>query len=100
MQFQGECRLAGKIYGQRFGIDVGMGDPILDEPSRMMLDATLDFAGVPPSTLQRYPVVTHIAENLQAYTMPRHRPNSRVKDLPDMALPAQERCRPTTYARP
>lgn len=29
---------------------------------------------------------THIAEKLHAYTLPRTRPNSRVKDLPDLAL--------------
>ena len=33
-----------------------------------------------------YPVETHLAEKLHAYTMPRARPNSRVKDLPDIAL--------------
>ncbi len=33
-----------------------------------------------------YPLETHIAEKLHAYTMPRRRPNSRVKDLPDLAL--------------
>ena len=31
-------------------------------------------------------LVAHIAEKLHAYTMPRPRPNSRVKDLPDLAL--------------
>ena len=36
MRFQCVCRLAGKIYGQRFGIDVGMGDPIFGEPSRVI----------------------------------------------------------------
>jgi hypothetical protein len=33
-----------------------------------------------------YPRETHIAEKLHAYTLPRKRPNSRVKDLPDIAL--------------
>jgi len=28
----------------------------------------------------------HIAEKVHAYTLPRKRPNSRVKDLPDVAL--------------
>jgi len=36
--------------------------------------------------LRVYPVETHVAEKLHAYTMPRPRPNSRVKDLPDLAL--------------
>ena len=35
------------------------------------------------------PVETHIAEKLHAYTVPRPRPNSRVKDLPDIALLAE-----------
>lgn len=38
-----------------------------------------------------YPVETHIAEKLHAYTMPRARPNTRVKDLPDLALLASVR---------
>ena len=36
-------------------------------------------------------MVSHIAEKLHAYTMPRLRPNSRVKDLPDIALLATVR---------
>jgi hypothetical protein len=39
-----------------------------------------------PSTIRVYPVETHLAEKVHAYTMPRQRLNSRVKDLPDMAL--------------
>jgi hypothetical protein len=36
--------------------------------------------------LRLYPLETHVAEKLHAYTLPRSRPNSRVKDLPDLAL--------------
>ena len=36
--------------------------------------------------LRLYPIETHLPEKLHAYTMPRPRPNSRVKDLPDIAL--------------
>jgi hypothetical protein len=36
-----------------------------------------------------YPRVVHIAEKLHAYTLPRPTENSRVKDLPDLALLAQ-----------
>jgi hypothetical protein len=46
----------------------------------------LGFAGITPPTLRIYPIETHIAEKLHAYTLPRKRPNSRVKDLPDLAL--------------
>lgn len=31
-RFRAECRLAGKVYGQRFGVDVAFGDPLVGEP--------------------------------------------------------------------
>lgn len=36
--------------------------------------------------LRLYPVATHVAEKLHAFTLPRSRENTRVKDLPDLAL--------------
>ena len=86
LRFRAECKLGGKLYGQPFGVDVAFGDPMLDEPDVVVAADTLDFAGVAPPTLRLYPIETHIAEKLHAYTMPRRRPNSRVKDLPDLAL--------------
>jgi hypothetical protein len=86
MRFRTECRLAGKLYGQPFGVDVAFGDPILGEPDIVTAEDTLAFAGVAPPVLQLYPIETHIAEKLHAYTLPRERPNTRVKDLPDIAL--------------
>lgn len=85
-RFRAECRLAGKIYGNRFGIDVAFGDPILGEPDVVVANDVLGFAGIAPPRLAIYPIETHIAEKLHAYTMPRARPNTRVKDLPDLAL--------------
>ncbi|HSC86290.1 MAG TPA: nucleotidyl transferase AbiEii/AbiGii toxin family protein, partial [Polyangiaceae bacterium] len=85
-RFRAECKLAGKLYGQPFGVDVAFGDPILGEPEVVVADDLLAFAGIAPPTLRLYPIETHIAEKLHAYTMPRTRPNSRVKDLPDIAL--------------
>lgn len=86
LRFRAECRLAGKIYGQRFGVDVAFGDPIFGEADIVTADDVLDFAGIAPPTLRLYPIETHIAEKLHAYTMPRTRMNTRVKDLPDIAL--------------
>ncbi len=85
-RFRAECKLAGMRYGQSFGVDVAFGDPILGEPDVVTPDNLLDFIGIEPPTLRLYPVETHIAEKLHAYTMPRSRPNTRVKDLPDLAL--------------
>ena len=33
-RFAAECRLAGKIYGRRFGVDVGFGDPLVGDVRR------------------------------------------------------------------
>jgi len=62
------------------------GEPMLGEPEERVADDVLGFAGVLPPRLRIYPIETHIAEKLHAFTMPRARPNSRVKDLPDIAL--------------
>lgn len=86
MRFMAECKLAGKVYAARFRVDVAFGDPMLGEPDIVVGDDTLDFVGIAPPNLRLYPIETHIAEKLHAYTMPRARPNSRVKDLPDLAL--------------
>jgi hypothetical protein len=86
LRFRTECRLAGKLYGQHFGVDVAFGDPILGEPEIVSAEDTLAFAGVAPPVLRLYPIETHLAEKLHAYTLPRPRPNTRVKDLPDIAL--------------
>lgn len=86
LRFRAECRLAGKLYAQPFGVDVAFGDPIIGQPDIVVADDLLAFAGIAPPTLRLYPVETHLAEKLHAYTMPRSRPNSRVKDLPDLAL--------------
>lgn len=86
-----DCRLAGKPYGEPFGVDVAFGDPIFGEPDVLAPPDILAFAGIAPPALRLYPVETHIAEKLHAYTMPRRRPNTRVKDLPDLALLASTR---------
>lgn len=91
LRFRAECKLAGKLYGQRFGVDVAFGDPILGQPDLVVAEDVLAFASIAPPRLRLYPLETHIAEKLHAYAMPRLRPNSRVKDLPDMALLASAR---------
>lgn len=85
------CSLAGKPYGHPFGLDVAFADPIFGEPDIIVAKDVLGFAGITPPSLRVYPLETHIAEKLHAYTLPRKRPNSRVKDLPDIALLASVR---------
>lgn len=88
-RFRAECRIAGMLYGRAFGVDVAFGDPMLGEPDVVAGDDLLAFAGIEPATHRLYPVETHLAEKLHAYTLPRHAPSTRVKDLPDLALLGQ-----------
>jgi hypothetical protein len=85
-RFRALCRLAGQLYGQPFGVDVAFGDPLTDEPDIVTAEDWLAFVGIPPPTFRLYPVVSHIAEKLHAFTLPRPLPNTRVRDLPDLAL--------------
>lgn len=86
LRFRAGCKLAGRSYGQPFGVDIAFSDPILGEPEVVLARDVLAFAGIAPPSLRIYPIETHIAEKLHAYTLPRTRLNSRVKDLPDLAL--------------
>jgi hypothetical protein len=85
-RFRVEARLAGQLYGMAFGVDVGVADATTIDMDVIPGSRFFEFAGVPPTELRVYPRITHIAEKLHAYTMPRERENSRVKDLPDLAL--------------
>ena len=46
----------------------------------------LSFAEIATPLFKVYPVATQIAEKLHALTAQRNRPNTRVKDLPDILL--------------
>ena len=85
-RFRAEARLGGKLYGDPFGIDIGFADVLISEPDVTQGSRFLEFAGIKPSTFRLYPRNAHIAEKLHAYTLPRDRSNTRVKDLPDLAL--------------
>ncbi len=90
-RYRAEAELAGNRYGDPFGVDVAFAEPLLDPPEIVPGSDFLQFAGVEPSTCRVYPIESHIAEKLHAYTLPRPRPSSRVKDLPDIALLASVR---------
>lgn len=85
-RFRAEARLGGQRYGDPFGLDVAFGDVLTGEVEIMEGSRLLGFIGAEPSRLRLYPRETHLAEKLHAYTLPRERENTRVKDLPDMAL--------------
>jgi hypothetical protein len=91
LRFRADARMAGRRYGGPFGLDVAFAEPLYGQPEILTGAPFLDFVGIPPVTVAVYPLETHVAEKLHAYTVPRKRPNSRVKDLPDIALLATSR---------
>ncbi len=91
LRYKTQGQLARKIYGSPFGIDVAFAEPMHGLPDELEGSSFLEFAGIAPARFRVYPLETHIAEKLHAYTLPRKRPNSRVKDLPDIALLATAR---------
>jgi hypothetical protein len=88
-RFRVQARLAAKPYGYPFGVDVAFGDVLAGAPEVVEGSDLLSFAGIARSWLRVYPRETHVAEKLHAYTLPRERENSRMKDLPDLALLAK-----------
>lgn len=85
-RFRVRATLAGKVYGARFGVDVGFGDSMACPPEVVSGSDIFAFAGILPISVNVYAREVHIAEKLHSFTLPRVYENSRVKDLPDLAL--------------
>jgi predicted nucleotidyltransferase component of viral defense system len=85
-RFRASAQLAGKPYGEHFGVDAGFADRLVEAPEIIAGSTFLEFAGVTAPRLRVYPRESHVAEKLHAFTLPRARENTRVKDLPDLAL--------------
>jgi hypothetical protein len=98
--FRVHCRLGGKTY-LHFPIDVVLGAAMLGAPDRVPCHDDLTEVGLAATSVRLLPVVTHIAEKVHAYTLPRLTTNFRVRDLPDLSLLAtvEERLRLTTVRK-
>lgn len=78
--------IASRPFGDPFGVDVAIADAVVGAPE--VLEGSDFFAryGLSRLRVPVYPLPTHIAEKVHALTLPRARPNSRLKDLVDVAL--------------
>lgn len=85
-RFRAEAFLAGKIYGSGFGVDIVFSEPTLRTADLWQKKSVFEFAQIEGPVIRICPVEVHLAEKLHAYTQPRAHLNSRVKDLPDIAL--------------
>lgn len=81
--------VAGRMF-ERFHVDVGYGDPVIEPTEMLEMPAILAFAEIPPVMVPCYPVTQHVAEKVHAYLRPRSTGEStRVKDLVDILLIAE-----------
>lgn len=87
-RFKVDAAIAGRPYVS-FGLDVAFGDPILGEPDLLEGSDFFERYGIPRVRVRTCPPTTHLAEKLHAYTLPRDRVNTRLKDLVDMPLLAE-----------
>lgn len=77
--------MAGRDF-VRFHLDAALGDPVLEPLAVTEGRDWLGFAGIPPGRFPTLSAEQHLAEKLHAYTLPRTSPNTRVRDLVDLAL--------------
>jgi hypothetical protein len=89
-RFRVQAMAAGKPFRDHFGLDIGFGDPMCGPADNVTAPDAFSFAGISPPTIPIYPLGTHLAEKLHAYTLPREYENTRLKDLLDIALVAHE----------
>lgn len=88
-RYQIQTLLDGRMF-EKFHIDIGVGDPLLDPVEYLEIPAMLAFAGVEPTLVPCYPITQQIAEKLHAYTRPYISGQStRVKDFVDILLLAE-----------
>jgi hypothetical protein len=80
-----EVRMDGRIFA-KFHLDAGIGDIVIHPVEIIETRDWLAFAGIERSQVQLIAREQQFAEKIHAYTLPRNTPNSRVKDLVDMAL--------------
>jgi Nucleotidyl transferase AbiEii toxin, Type IV TA system len=80
-----EVRMDGRIFA-KFHLDAGIGDIVIHPVEIIETRDWLAFAGIERSQVPLIAREQQFAEKIHAYTLPRNTPNSRVKDLVDMAL--------------
>ncbi len=80
-----ETRMDGRIFA-RFHLDAGIGDVVIQPLETVECHDWLGFAGIEKPRVWMISREQQFAEKVHAYTLPRSSPNSRVKDLVDMAL--------------
>jgi hypothetical protein len=94
-RFPVDARLDGRTFAL-VRLDVVARPEEISTTDRVRLRSVLAFAGFPDHEVEAVDPAQHFAEKLHALTRPwLERPNSRVKDLPDLVLLVGEGLEPT-----
>ena len=80
-----EARMDARIFA-RFHLDAGVGDVVIQPLETAECHDWLGFAGIERPRVRMISREQQFAEKIHAYTLPRSSPNSRVKDLVDLAI--------------
>lgn len=86
--FRCVCTIAGRLFAE-FKVDCAGPEPLVGEVSVIPGSESLAFAEIATPRFRVYPLPTQLAEKLHALTLPRTRPNTRDRDLPDIAIVAR-----------
>jgi len=85
-RYQIQALLDGRVF-EKFHIDVGIGDPILEAVEYLQTPDLLTFADIAPAGVPCYPITQQVAEKLHAYTRPYPTgASTRVKDFVDILI--------------
>jgi len=84
-RFPVESHMDNRLF-VAFHVDVGLGDALVAPPEWLTGQSLLAFAGIPAGRFAVLPRAQQFAEKIHAYTQPRERLNTRVKDLIDLVL--------------
>ena len=88
-RFRVRSLLDGRLF-EEFHLDIGVGDPIVEEVEYLKTPAPLEFAGFPSTIVPCYPITQQIAEKLHAMTRSHASgEGTRIKDLIDILLLAE-----------
>lgn len=68
-----QAHLAGEPYGATFGLDLGVGAPLIGAVEYRRGPNLLDLVDQAPVDIPVYPLATHVADKVHACTVPRHR---------------------------
>lgn len=89
MRHSVQALLDGRTF-ERFQLDVGLGDPVVEVIDYIATPDLLSFAEIKPVMVPCYPISQQLAEKIQAYTKEYNSGrSSRMKDFVDMLLLAE-----------